>query len=98
MELGVGHLGGALLAGWLAKELCAPQRAEPVSAPCACVCKCDSPESSPFPWAIVIVLVAGLSVCIAWFLIVRAPRHHSPTPKGGKGVLGQSGRTLQLTI
>ena len=59
MELGVGHLGGALLAGWLAKELCAPQRAEPVSAPCACVCKCDSPESSPFPWAIVIVLVAG---------------------------------------
>jgi len=99
MDLGWGALLGASLAGWLARDLLTAQgRVESVGAPCTCVCKC-APESGDWKplWIPLLILLILLLSFGAWLATRSIPVEHGP-PRKGKGVYGQSSRTLQLTL
>ena len=76
---------------------CFKQLKSSVGAPCTCVCKC-APESGNWKplWIPLVILLILLLSFAAW--VAARSISVEQNSRKGKGVYGQSIRTLQLTL
>ena len=98
MDFGWPSVVSALVVGWLGKDLLASEgRVESVGAPCTCVCKCASEAERWTPLFLPLLLLGLICLGLLGLILFRSASAEQPIPRKGKGVFGQSGRTLQLT-